>query len=143
MPSVAKLLQLYEQSEAEEVDSAENIDEINDILKSGDLSQFAEEVGTTDTSVIRETLIQQLTENQQLHAESRSTMKRYEKLLKRKGIDIHAFHAAKALKMADDHKDAAWRKDCDTHLDQLRPCERTINGITSRQAIGASPDVRA
>ena len=138
MPSATNLLQLYEQAEAEQIDSAENIDEIKHILKSGDLSEFAEEIGSTDMSVIRQTLMQHLTDNQQLFAEAQSSMKKYTKQLKRKGIDIESFHAIKAMKMANEQKDADWKRDCDVHLDKLRPCERTINGVTTRQAIGAS-----
>lgn len=138
MPSITTLLRLYEQAEAEHIDSGENIDQIRHILESGDLSEFAEEIGTSDTSVISETLMQHLSDNQQLHKDSKSTMQIYAKRLKRKRVDMESYYAVKALKMANEQKNEVWRKNCDVYLDKIRPCERTINGVTTRQAIGAS-----
>ena len=73
-----------------------------------------------------------------LKTSDRRMVKDRGKLLQQQGISVDAFYAHEALQQAVDHQEESWRKDCDAHLDAVRPCTRIIDNVEQRVPMGAS-----
>ncbi len=54
------------------------------------------------------------------------------------GFEASSYDILKSLQEAHKHENSDWKRQCDTHLENIRPCKKTVNNVTSIVPIGAS-----
>ena len=54
------------------------------------------------------------------------------------GFEASSYDVVKSLQQADKNVNAGWKRRCDSHLENIRSCKKTVNNITTIVPIGAS-----
>ena len=137
-----KLWNKYQTEYEAHNDSSENIEELYRIMEDGEYDSFIDELGVRSSAnpraAVKKRIRELIKENDEAQRMSDRKMTKLGKLLHEQGISVDAFHAHEALKEAVNHQGESWRKECDTHLDTIRPCMRIIDNVEQRVPLGAS-----
>ena len=137
-----KLWNKYQRAYEQHNDSSENIEELHRIIEDGKFDSFIDELGVRSAAnpraAVKKRIRELIKENDEAQRICDRKMTKLGKQLHEHGISVDAFHAHEALKEAVNHHEESWRKECDAHLDTIRPCTRIIDNVEQRVPLGAS-----
>lgn len=139
--SVEVLWQRYQHWHAEHDQCVDNISTLSGIDEK-DYDRYVQELGLQNSSqphlATKKRIKELIKDNDNMIVYCTRKMRKIGHRLEDEGVSVDAFHHSEAMKEANEHEDEEWVKDCDDHLESIRPCARTVDSVVQRIPLGAS-----